>query len=238
MEKLTQFDNYFKARIANENTTLPYFLYVITPKDQDQLVSFSLYDDTPPGTENQTVLDHSTSKRSIKKVINGDISEKLQLLYEKSRSFTSIPKSTTVYEPLSKACSVGSINISSQGEVKVVPEPESEKSTVDKIIEYYTKDQDKLKRAVEDINNRYTVNLLTNDHDDVSDVTGVSGPSQQSSYKSATDDLNITIADFTHLLQLPQNIAQLKDKPYQPPIISKMNEPYVYIHRFHKQIKC
>jgi len=223
MEKLTQFDNYFKDRKNSKNTTLPYFSYVTIPNDQGQ------YEETPPGTATQTVLDPSISKAYISEVTNGHISDRSRVLYEKYRSCASIQKSKMVYEPLYKQGPVGSINICSQGKVTVVLE--SEKSTVDKIIEFYTKNQDKLKRAVEDINNTYTVNLLTNDDN----ITGASGASQQTTYK---DDPNISIAAFINLLQLPQNIAQLKDKSYQEPIISKINEQYVYIHRFHKQIKC
>lgn len=188
-----EFNTKLQARKYNDNvTTVPYFLYVITPNANGGLVSFSL-GEMDSDQINATELDPSKPDESITFVITKHISDKLKELYAKP-----IPSDDSLFD-------------SSQGEIQVAPQ----ESTVEKIIAYYTKNTDKLATAVDDINKTYDIILETNFDDDISEMSAESDISQQPTpKKKATNEDGNDITKLPALLKLFQNKVKFERKDY------------------------
>jgi hypothetical protein len=193
-KKISEFDSHLHGRKYNDDSVVPYFLYVITPNGEGKLVSFSNSDNTVAGNIlNTTELDSNNSQQSISDVIKAHISTGLQQLYNSS--------------------STSSVDSSISGHHQVLP---ITSTTVDKIIEYYSIHIDKLSSAVADINSKYDIQLVS-DETEMSGITHDSSTASDVIKRFATNDDGYTIETLTALLKLPKNQELLEDKVYEEP---------------------
>lgn len=188
---LSAFYSYFQNRTYEDGSIVPHFIYIITPNDNGELVSFSLGENDTNSIPDPTRLNASNTDDSITAVIKSHISDNLQKLYANS-----IP-------------SHDSSLASSEGEIPVAPAPES---TVDKIIIYYNTHTTELSTAVDDINKTYYVQLVSN----TAEMSGLEADNSVINAFAKNKDVT-NIDELSALLNLEKNHTQFDGKEYIAP---------------------